>query len=137
MMTSATDPLTGPPPWAVALHQPADAAPLADALRRVGLEPTLVTDAGAAFAAVVRGAAVLVVDTAVTGATELLEGTRRRIDDGWSNCAVVAYHPPDSAVDVDLSPYLDAVARYPIATSSLELAIRVAFTQRNDRTPAR
>jgi hypothetical protein len=118
---------------AIAFVEPRDAATVHESLARVGIVADEVSDAATAFAAVVRGATLLVVDAGRPHAEDLLRSVRRRIDDGWSNCAVVAYFPPWVTVDVELSPLIDGVARYPITASDLDLAVHVARSQSDDR----
>jgi hypothetical protein len=123
-------------PGAVALHEPADAPALRAAFAERGIDVQLVDDPADAFAAVVRGAPILVVDAASASASALLRGVRRRIDDGWSECAVIAYFPPGTTVDVELSPLIDAVAIHPLTAKDLDVALRVAAAQREDRHAA-
>jgi hypothetical protein len=122
-----------PRPTAIAFVEPRDATMVHEALARDGVTADEVSDAATAFAAVVRGSTLLVVDASRPDAEDLLRSVRRRIDDGWSDCAVVAYFPPWVTVDVELSPLIDGVARYPITASDLDLAIRVARSQSDDR----
>jgi hypothetical protein len=127
----------GAPPvraTAIAFVEARDAAMVHEALARAGVLAEEVTDAAAAFAAVVRGSTLLVVDAGRLHAEDLLRSVRRRIDDGWSDCAVVAYFPPWATVDVELSPLIDGVARYPITAADLDLAIRIARSQSDDRS---
>jgi hypothetical protein len=108
---------------------------VASVLTRSGFAVQVLEAPAAALAGVVRGAGLLVVDGARPDAETLLRTVRRRIDDGWSDCAVVAYFPPWATVDVELSSLLDAVARYPITPGDLDLAVRVARSQSGDRRP--
>jgi hypothetical protein len=111
---------------------PEDAAGVATALDANGFH-AVVTDAPAdALAAVVRGAGVLVVDPARPDTAPLLRTVRRRILDGWSDCAVVACVAPWLPLDDEVASMVDALARRPVTAAELDLSVRVARAQRDD-----
>jgi hypothetical protein len=122
--------------WApVVLASRKDAPQVRAALARLGLPATAAPNAADAFGAVVGGANLLIVDASHPDALALLRGVRRRIDDGWSDCAIVGYSPSWRGSDDDIWALLDAVARYPVTAADLDLAVRVAGCQRHDRHP--
>jgi hypothetical protein len=132
---STVEHLDGPPPAAAVFADALDGAPVRAALAASGISAQVTTEPGVALAAIVRGAPLLVVDVSRPEAESLLRTVRRRIDDGWSDCAVVACIPAWANVDVELSPLLDAVARYPITPGDLDVALRVARLESGDRRP--
>jgi hypothetical protein len=109
-------------------HGPAVAA----ALEAIGVHPLVAADPAGTLAAVVRGASLLVVDPTRPETASLVRTVRRRVDDGWSDCSVVACVAPWQAIDDELSSLVDALARYPVSAGELDLSVRVARAQHHD-----
>jgi hypothetical protein len=117
---------------AVVFVAPDEAPAVAAALEATGVRAFVATEPAGALAAVVRGATLVVVDASRPDTASLLRTVRRRVDDGWSDCSVVACVASWQALDAELSSLVDALARYPVTAGELDLSVRVARAQHDD-----